>query len=119
MRNFILVLCLLISTDFLFSQKAVEIVTKVYQGKDYSYNIDITNYLRVKVYNVNNKWRNIDQQHKNGQYIDIDAPRNSYIEKDQWTKLKAFGIVHDAFTAEQRKQVAGNNWFSVLLDPNF
>ena len=107
MKNYVLVLCLLICTDFLFSQKALETVTKVYQGSGYTYNIDITNYLRVKVYNVNNKWRSIDQQHQDGQYINIDAPRTAFVEDDDWTKLKAFGIVHDAFTAEQRKQVAG------------
>lgn len=119
MKRIIFVLAMMLSVSSLYSQQKIKIhglVETIIRGDGYVYNKDVAG-ADVQLYNRENKWVNVHQQHKNGQYIDIDAPRNSYVEKDQWTKLKAFGIVHDAFTDEQRKQVSGKKlWISLYIN---
>ena len=119
MKRIIFVLAMMLSVSLLYSQQKIKIhglVETIIRGDGYVYNKDVAGE-DVQLYNRENKWVNVHQEYKNGEMIDldiIDAPRTAIVENDQWTKLKAFGIVHDAFTAEQLKQVAGKKLGIIL-----
>ena len=122
MRRIIFVLVIMLSVSLLYSQRNIQkhgLVETIIRGDGYIYNKDVAG-ADVQLYNRENKWVNVHQEYKNGEMIDldiIDAPRTAIVENDQWTKLRAFGIVHDAFTVEQRKQVLGKKlWISLYVN---
>ena len=84
----------------------------------YTYQCDVQEgAMYITLYNKENKYTYLDQKfRKTNTSVSIkdDERGGSHLESDTWTKPKAFSIINNAFSVEEKARVKGKE-FTIML----
>ena len=83
--------------------------TKTFYENGYTYQCDVYKGAVATLYNKDAKYYGQTQTYRDtGEQYDFHAGDPAHIEKDNWTKSKAFAIVNQAFSTEQKVKLQGD-----------
>ena len=101
-----LIVCLCCATGIYAQSKLYE-ETKQIQGDGYTYQCE-TDGVVVDLYNTNQQFVKEDQINRNtGRYSSFTDSYTPQFESDNWTRLKCYSIVRNAFSEEQKQRLKG------------
>ena len=120
----LILLFLLFSACHIMAQRRFNGVNNLYYRdttfyeNGYAYQCDVLEgAMYITLYNKENKYTYVDQTFK-GTNIPVsikdDERGDSHFESDTWTKPKAFSIINNAFSKEEKARVKGEE-FTILL----
>ena len=120
----VVVLFFLFLTYNVMAQKRANDVNNLY-AKDttfyengYTYQCDVVEKaMLITLYNKENKYTYVDQTFKDSN-IPVSLKDNErggpHLESDNWTKPKAYSIINNAFSSEEKVRVKGKEFIIVL-----
>ncbi len=110
MRTFRIFIAMMFGVSALHAQTNYYSETKTFYEDGYTYQCDVENEVLAILYNKDTKYYGQTQMYRDtGEQYDFHAGDPAHIEKDNWTKPKAFAIVNKAFPPEQKAKLKGRN----------